>query len=104
MFNQIILKCSSDNSPCDLWGLSNEDFNNFIREDKQTFLFENLQDQGLFLRDIEGNTISELSPEEALISALEAGAYLADPVEVEEFFLSFDIDDDGGFEEGEEDY
>jgi hypothetical protein len=35
---------------------------------------------------VDGDSIFELSPEEALISAFEAGAFLSDPLEVEVFF------------------
>ena len=58
----------------------------FDRSDDVYFKFENLLHKDLYLKDINGEVIFELTPEEALISAFDAGAFLADPSEVDSFF------------------
>lgn len=86
MFNQIILKMPSDNTTCSLYTIDRYTSDFFDRSDDVCFKFENLFHKDLYLKDINGEVIFELTPEEALISAFDAGAYLADPSEVEIFF------------------
>lgn len=86
MFNQIILKMPSANNSCDLYAIDRYTSDFFDRSDDVCFKFENLLHKDLYLKDINGEVIFELTPEEALISAFDAGAFLADPSEVEIFF------------------
>jgi hypothetical protein len=86
MFNQIILKMPSANNGCDLYSIDKYTSEFFDRSDDVCFKFENLLHKDLYLKDINGEVILELTPEEALISAFDAGAFLADPFEVDSFF------------------
>ena len=86
MFNQIILKMPSANNGCDLYAIDKYTSDFFDRSDDVCFKFGNLLHKDLYLKDINGEVIFELTPEEALISAFDAGAFLADPSEVESFF------------------
>lgn len=76
----------SANNGCDLYAIDRYTSDFFDRSDDVCFKFENLFHKDLYLKDINGEVIFELTPEEALISAFDAGAYLADPSEVENFF------------------
>lgn len=76
----------SDNTTCSLYAIDRYTSDFFDRSDDVCFKFENLFHKDLYLKDINGEVIFELTPEEALISAFDAGAFLADPSEVEIFF------------------
>ena len=76
----------SDNTTCSLYAIDKYTSDFFDRSDDVCFKFENLFHKDLYLKDINGEVIFELTPEEALISAFDAGAFLADPSEVEIFF------------------
>ena len=87
MFNNIILTLPLPNAQYPYWTFDKYPFDIFTeREDDCVYTIVNLFDKDLHLPNVDGDSIFELSPEEALISAFEAGAFLSDPLEVEVFF------------------
>jgi hypothetical protein len=87
MFNNIILTMPLPNVQYPYWTFDNCPFDTFSeRGEGCTYSLVNLFDKDLYLSNEDGNTIFELSPEEALISAFEVGAFLSDPLEIEVFF------------------
>jgi hypothetical protein len=87
MFNNIILTMPLPNVQYPYWTFDKNPFDTFSeRGDGCAYSLVNLFDKDLYLSNEHGNTIFELSPEEALISAFEVGAFLSDPLEIEVFF------------------
>ena len=87
MFNNIILTMPWPNVQYPYWTFDTNPFDIFSeRGDGCAYSFVNLFDKDLYLANEDGKTIFELSPEEALISAFEVGAFLSDPLEIEVFF------------------
>jgi len=87
MFNNIILTMPLPNVQYPYWTFDKYPFDIFAeRGDDCVYTIVNLFDKDLHLPNVDGDSIFELSPEEALISAFEAGAFLSDPLEVEVFF------------------
>ena len=87
MFNNIILTMPLPNVQYPYWTFDKYPFDIFSeRGDGCAYSLVNLFDKDLYLSNEDGNTIFELSPEEALISAFEVGAFLSDPLEIEVFF------------------